>query len=183
MILKSSKTIRIGLDIDDVLSDFYGAYCRYFDTDNNPKMLIDNNITRNVHRVLRKDRDFWLNLEIKQLPNFVPELFCTKRINNKAWTKKWLQINDLPNRPVYQMFNQSGNKARMIKGRVDVFVDDSISNMIMMNLSGVPCLLMDTPNNQSWGPIGRIYTLNKNEIIDTYNLFMKTIFPNFKNLL
>ena len=181
MILKSSS--RIGLDIDDVLSDFYSAYCEYFDTDNNPKMLIDNIITRNVHRILRNDRNFWLNLKVKQMPNFIPELFCTKRINNKAWTKKWLQMNGFPNSPVYQMYLQSGNKARMIKGRVDVFIDDSISNMIKMNLSGVPCLLMDTPNNKDWGPIGRIYTLDKDEIMEIYELFMKTVFPNFKNLV
>ena len=92
-------------------------------------------------------------------------------------------MNGFPNSPVYQMYLQSGNKARMIKGRVDVFIDDSISNMIKMNLSGVPCLLMDTPNNRDWGPIGRIYTLDKDEIMEIYELFMKTVFPNFKNLV
>ena len=55
--------------------------------------------------------------------------------------------------------------------------------MIKMNISGVPCLLMDTPNNRDWGPIGRIYTLDKNEIMEIYELFMKTVFPNFKNLV
>ena len=30
--------LRIGLDIDDCLADFWGAYYKYFDTDNNPKM-------------------------------------------------------------------------------------------------------------------------------------------------
>jgi hypothetical protein len=82
------------------------------------------------------------------------------------------------------MYYQQGNKATMIKGRVDVFVDDSISNFIKLNLSGVPCLLIDQPDNQSWGPIGRIYSLNKEEILDAYNLFIDTgMFDNFKNLL
>lgn len=183
MIKTSFKSLRIGLDIDDVLADFKGAYCKYFDTDNNPKMLVNNTITRNVHRVLKDNKDFWINLELIQTPNFVPELFCTKRINNKRWTKQWLENNGFPNRPVYQMYSQSGNKATMIKGRVDVFIDDSISNMITMNMSGVPCLLMDTSYNEDWGPIGRIYTLDKDEILDTYYLFMDTVFPNFRNLL
>lgn len=181
MILKSSN-IRIGLDIDDVLSDFWESYCKYFNTDKNPKMLENYTITKNVERILKKDRDFWLGLHMKQFPNFNPTLFCTKRVNNKVWTKKWLAKYGY-NSPVYQMYIQSGNKANMIKGRVDVFVDDSVHNMITMNLSGIPCLLMDTPNNQDWGPIGRLYTLDKNDIIDTYNLFMETMFPIFKNLL
>lgn len=50
--------LRIGLDIDDCLADFWGAYCKYFDTDNNPKMLKDHIITRNVQQILSKDRDF-----------------------------------------------------------------------------------------------------------------------------
>lgn len=57
--------MRIGLDIDDCLADFWGAYCEYFDTDNNPKMLEDHIITRNVQRILKNDRDFWLNLKVK----------------------------------------------------------------------------------------------------------------------
>ena len=81
------------------------------------------------------------------------------------------------------MYNQSGNKATMIKGRVDVFVDDSISNMIKLNLSGVPCLLMDKEYNREWGPIGRIYSLDINEIYETYKLFINTVFKNFKQLL
>lgn len=52
-----------------------------------------------------------------------------------------------------------------------------------MNLSGLPCLLIDAPHNQSWGPIGRIYSLNIEEIEDVYELFIKTIFNNFRNLL
>ena len=43
--------MRIGLDIDDCLADFWGAYCKYFDTDNNPKMLEDHIITRNVQQI------------------------------------------------------------------------------------------------------------------------------------
>jgi hypothetical protein len=75
------------------------------------------------------------------------------------------------------------NKADFVKGRVDVFVDDSVSNFIKMNLAGVPCLLYDKEYNQDWGPIGRVYSLDKEEIEDTYRLFMDTVFHDFKNLL
>ena len=97
--------------------------------------------------------------------------------------KQYLEKHNFPNKPVYQVFYQHGNKADYVKGKVDVFVDDSISNFIKLNMSGVPCLLMDAKNNQSWGPIGRIYSLNFDEIEETYHLFKETMFPFFKELI
>lgn len=163
--------LRIGLDIDDCLADFWGAYCEYFDTKNNPKMLEDSMITKNVQNVLRHDRNFWLGLPVINFPDFVPELFCTKRVNNKNWTKEWLKINGFPDRPVYQMIYQHGNKADMIKGKVDVFVDDSWRNVKAMNEAGVPTLLLHTERN-SENPMYKVYSLSKDAIIESYG-FMK----------
>lgn len=163
--------MRIGLDIDDCLADFMGAYCKYFDTDNNPKMLEDAIITRNVQRVLSKDREFWLNLPVKNFIDFVPELYCTKRVNNKAWTKAWLKANGFPDRPVYQMYHQQGNKADMIKGRVDVFIDDSLTNVMKCNNSGVPALLFHTERSIDC-PLYKVYSLDRDAIIEAY-LFLK----------
>lgn len=171
--------MRIGLDLDGTVDDFWNPYIERF---GKPKK--ESEITRNVQQILSKDRNFWLSLPVLRTIDFIPELYCTKRVNPKQWTRKWLVENGFPNRPIYQMYYQHGNKATMIKGRVDVFVDDSISNFIKLNLSGVPCLLIDQPDNQEWGPIGRIFTLNKEEIIDAYNLLLDTgMFDNFKNLL
>lgn len=171
--------MRIGLDLDGTVDDFMNPYLERF---GKPKK--DSEITRNVQQILSKDRNFWLSLPVLRYIDFVPELYCTKRVNPKQWTRKWLVEHGFPNRPIYQMYYQHGNKANMIKGRVDVFVDDSVSNFIKLNLSGVPCLLIDQPDNQSWGPIGRIFTLNKQEIVDAYNLFIDTgMFDNFRNLL
>ena len=171
--------MRIGLDLDGTVDDFMNPYLERF---GKPKK--DTEITKNVQQILSKDRNFWLNLPVLRHIDFIPELYCTKRVNPKQWTRKWLIEHGFPNRPIYQMYYQHGNKANMIKGRVDVFVDDSISNFIKLNLSGVPCLLIDQPDNQEWGPIGRIFTLNKQEIIDAYNLFIDTgMFDNFRNLL
>ena len=153
--------MRIGLDLDGTVDDFMNPYLERF---GKPKK--DSEITRNVQQILSKDRNFWLSLPVLRYIDFVPELYCTKRVNPKQWTRKWLVEHGFPNRPIYQMYYQHGNKANMIKGRVDVFVDDSVSNFIKLNLSGVPCLLIDQPDNQSWGPIGRIFTLNKQEIVD-----------------
>ena len=171
--------MRIGLDLDGTVDDFMNPYLERFG-----KPRKDTEITKNVQQILSKDRDFWLSLPVLRHIDFIPELYCTKRVNPKQWTRKWLVEHGFPNRPIYQMYYQHGNKANMIKGRVDVFIDDSISNFIKLNLSGVPCLLVDQPDNQEWGPIGRIFTLNKEEIVDAYNLFIDTgMFDNFRNLL
>ena len=162
---------RIGLDIDDCLAGFWDAYCERFDTANNPHMLKDHIITRNVQQILSKERDFWLNLPVINRPDFIPELYCTKRVNNKALTREWLRRNGFPDRPIYQMVYQHGNKADMIKGKVDVFIDDSLSNVIKCQRSGVPALLYHTDRTVDF-PMFKVFSLNRTEIIDAY-LFMK----------
>jgi hypothetical protein len=170
------KRLKIGTDIDDVLAEFLETYLKRF---GNPKN--DWEITRNVQRVLIKDKDFWENLPVINTLNFIPELYCTKRVNSKVYTKNWLKKHNFPNKPIYQVICQTRNKADFIKGKVDVFIDDSITNFIQMNLAGVPCLLYNKKYNQHWGPIGRIYSLDYNEIEQAYVDFME-VFPNFKRL-
>lgn len=170
--------LRIGLDIDDTICKFYVPYLEKF---GNPKN--DYEITKNVQRVLSKDKDFWLNLPIANRPNFIPALYCTKRIHPKPWTKKYLELNELPIAPIYQVYCQQSSKASRIKGRVDIFIDDSISNFIDLNLNGIPCLLMDNEFNRNWGPIARIYSLDIDEIMNCYNLFVNTLFFNFSRLV
>ena len=50
------KKLKIGLDIDDTLLDFWTEYIKCF---GNPKE--DRVVTRNVYK-LRKNRNFWENL-------------------------------------------------------------------------------------------------------------------------
>lgn len=170
--------LRIGLDLDDTICDFLGSYLKKFGV---PKK--DSEITRNVSRKLVKDKDFWMNLPVIHRPNFTPKLYCTKRINPKSWSKQFLEVHDLPMAPIYQVLSQISSKAPRIKGRVDVFVDDSISNFIDLNLNGVPCLLIDGEHNRQWGPIGRIFSLDEEEIEECYNLFCCTMFNPFKELV
>lgn len=170
--------LRIGLDIDDTICAFYNPYLERFGTPHS-----DSEITRNVSRVLIKDKEFWLGLPITNRPDFCPALYCTKRVHPKEWTREFLVINGLPVMPIYQVYCQKSSKAPRIKGRVDVFIEDSISNFIDLNLNGIPCLLIDNEFNRSWGPVGRIFSLKEEEIVEAYNLFMATLFPCFKDLL
>lgn len=155
--------LKIGFDIDDTLAEFINTYFNRFGKPKN-----NSEITKNVFNVLRRDKNFWENLPVLNTLSFIPELYCTKRVNSKTYTKNWLKKNGFPMRPIYQMYYQKGNKADLIKGKVDVFIDDSISNVIQMNKAGVPCLLYDRPHNQNYDFVGRIYSLDYTEIEETY---------------
>lgn len=172
--------LRIGLDIDGTIADFDGGYLKRFGKWPN----YDWAITRNVEHILIKEREFWLGLPVLRRPNFTPKLYCSARVNKKIWTKKYLSDNKLPNSPLYQLPGYHISKAKTLKGRVDVFIEDSLKNFIDLNLHGIPCLLIDSPKNEEWGPICRIYSLDYNEIEDAYNLAVESdIFSNFKSLL
>ena len=178
-----SKNLKIGLDIDDTIADFFGSYKEYFNTNKYPSRLKDHNITKNVVRILKFDRNFWINLPIKNNITFIPELYCTARVSNKTWTKKWLQMHGFPDSPVYQIFGHGVNKAKYIKGKVDIFVDDSLTNFRLLNMAGVPCLLLDTDRNQSWEYDGRVYSLDRDEIIEKYFVFKNSVLPYFQELI
>lgn len=166
--------LKIGLDLDDTINFWWSEYIKMFGPPKN-----DYEIIKNLQRKLKKNKNFWINLPLKHYPDFEAELFCTKRIIPKAWSREYLIKHNIKVKPIYQQWYQYGKKSTLIKGRVDLFIDDSISNMIELNLAGIPCLLMDSENNQKWGSIGRIYSLNYSEIEQAYYKFME-IFPNFK---
>ena len=170
--------LRIGLDIDGTLADFESGYLNRF----KKWPTKDWAITRNVQNILIKERDFWLNLPVLRMPNFVPKLYCSARVNNKRWTKKYLKDNGFPDAFLYQIPGYKLSKYNTLKGRVDVYIEDSIKNFIDLNKKGLPCLLIDTPNNQDWGPIGRIYNLNYEEIEQAYFLFIEEILPYFNEI-
>lgn len=158
--------LRIALDLDDTIFDFISAFENIFpdiNWDNQP------DITKKVLS-LKYNKQFWENLPLLERPNFEPYIFCTKRINSKIYTRNCLKKYNLPIRPIYQMYIQSGNKADLIKGRCDVLIDDSISNVKMAINSGLPALLIDRPHNQNGDPVFRIYSLDIEEIRYAYEL-------------
>ena len=171
--------LKVSLDMDGVLVNFYDHYISKFGI---PKS--DLEITKKVMNVLIKDKEFWMTQPLINIPNFQPCCYCTSRIIPKQWIKQQLEINNLPKAPIYQVFGYTISKYSQIKrSGANLHIDDSLSVFIDLNTRGIPCLLLDSPNNQEWGPIGRIYSLNRDEIEDTYYLFINTMFPYFKELI
>ena len=166
--------------LDDTIFGFSEGYLKRFKRF--PKY--DWAITRNVTNILIHEREFWINLPVIRRPNFEPKLYCSSRVNRKAWTKKALEINDLPNSPLYQVPGYHIPKSRYIKGRVDVFIEDSPHQWKALNMAGIPCLLIDGKNNQEYGPILKIYSLDYNEIEDAYYLGKECgIFDDFSKFV
>ena len=164
--MNSFNKLRIALDLDDTVFGFFEAYQQRFPGEHN---MVNATITKNVNS-LRHDKQFWENLPLLEKPNFEPHIYATKRINSKTYTRNCLLKYGLPIKPIYQTVYQCGNKADIIKGRCDVLIDDSISNIQKAIASGLPALLIDRPHNQNGDPVFRIYSLDIEEIIWAYEL-------------
>lgn len=170
--------LKVSCDLDDTLIEFWNIYLDRFGT---PKS--DSEVTRNVVRKLKNDKEFWINLPLKNKINFIPKQFTTSRIIPKSWIKESLNRLGFPDAPVYQVLGYGISKAHHVKaGGCDVHIDDSLRVFKDLNSKGIPCLLLDTPYNQEWGPVGRIFNLDREEIEDCYHLFLKTLFPYFNEL-
>lgn len=156
--------LKIGLDLDDTIFGFMEAYLNIFKSPKSSK-----EIAKNVYN-LRKNKQFWENLPVINLPDFKPELICTKRINPKSYTKNALLKINITNIPIYQLYYYNSKKSKRIKGKCDVFIDDSVDNFIDLNNAGIPCLLIDSKWNSTFETPLRIYSLKYEEIEYTFNL-------------
>ena len=157
--------IRIALDLDDTIFDFLGAYQEVFPGERN---MISSNITKNVFK-LKKDKKFWENLPLLEMPNFEPCIYATKRINSKVYTRNCLSRHGLPIKPIYQMVYQYGNKVNIIKGHCDVLIDDSAFNCYQALQVGFPAILITRPHNINSDYPYRINKLDLDEILTVYN--------------
>ena len=156
--------IRIALDLDDTVFDFLGAYRKEFPGDKN---MVTSKINKNVLS-LRKNKQFWENLPLLEMPNFEPCIYATKRINSKIYTRNCLHRHGLPLKPIYQMACQFGNKVTIIKGHCDVLIDDSVFNCYQALEVGFPAILITRPHNMSSDYPYRINRLDLEEIMEVY---------------
>ena len=157
--------IRIALDLDDTVFDFLGAYQEAFPGERN---MINSNIDKNVFS-LRKNKKFWENLPLLEMPNFEPCIYATKRINSKTYTRNCLSRYGLPIKPIYQIYYQQGNKANIIKGHCDVLVDDSVFNCYQALKVGFPAILITRPHNVHSDYPYRVNKLDIEEIMEVYS--------------
>lgn len=161
--------INIYLDIDDVIFSWYESYALRFNTKVPKSWLSSNLIVKRLHE-LSKEKDFWLNLPVKNYPNFQPKGFVSARGIPKSWTVESLKKNNIPGRSNVHQVNWGMSKVELLKKlECDIFIDDKVLTFRECNKNGIFCLLMDAPHNQQIKTKYRIYDLDINNIIQKYD--------------
>lgn len=155
---------KIGLDIDEVLADWIGAWTERHGMQD-PVLFwnFDRDIKEKFQK-MKDDKDFWLSVKPKidprELP-FEPHCYITSRSIPVEWTEQWLQKHNFPAVPVYCVpFNQSKIEVAKQSG-IDWFVDDRYENFVELNNAGICTFLLDCEHNRRYD-VGfkRIYSLN-----------------------
>lgn len=160
-----NKKLKIALDCDDTIFVWRESHEKKFGC--RLSELSNEEITEQV-ALCKYDKEFWSNLPLLEAPDFIPEIYATKRINSKIYTRACLNKYKLPIRPIYQIYNQNDNKARIIKGHCDVLIDDSWFNVQQCLSSGVPALLITRYFNKDIKTPYRVDHLNYKEIEKKY---------------
>ena len=163
---QKSNLLKISVDLDDTIFLWRESHEKYFKCD--ISKMKDKDITAQVNS-LRLNKEFWSNLPLLERPDFEPCIYATKRVNLKSYTRANLQKYNLPIKPIYQIYTQEDNKARIIKGHCDVLIDDSWFNVQQCLNSGLPALLITRPHNNHIQTKYRIDRLNYKEIESKYN--------------
>jgi len=157
-------TKKIGLDIDGVLADFHGHFCKWTGVEYYDPTHWNDPIIRRKFDEVKVDPNFWATIPVLTPPSdikFEPHAYITTRSIDPAITEGWLHDNGFPHAPVYCVTKDNGSKVDFAKeSGVDYFVDDKFENFIDLTKAGVMCYLFDSPHNRQY-PVGhkRLYSL------------------------
>lgn len=167
--------MNVYLDIDDVIFDWHYDYARRFNCAvprRWPKKT--SNIMSKRLKILSDEKDFWMNLSIKNKPNFIPRGFVSARGINKDWTVASLRKHNIPGRSNVHQVHWGQSKVELLKSLdCDLFIDDKYETFKECNKNGIFCLLMDAPHNQHINTEYRIYTLDIETILSLWRKLRK----------
>lgn len=160
---------KIGLDIDDVLCDWVGAWAEKYNILLPTSWYFDYEIREKFKEMERQDEliEFYLGLQPKIKPEdlkFEPHAYVTSRPVSSEITMQWLEIYEFPLKPVYTV-ELGGSKVDAIKGAgIEIFVDDNYYNFVDLNKNGVCCFLFSAEHNKKFDA-GYKRISNLNELI------------------
>ena len=161
-------SFNIILDIDDVVLQWQEAYAERFNT-KIPKSFRSSNLIKRRLEILTKEKDFWMNLTIKNKPNFQPSGFISARGIPKSWTVASLKKNGIPGRSNVHQVHWGQSKIELLKQfGCDIFIDDKYETFKECHDNGIFCLLMDAPHNKRYKTKYRIYDLDIKNIINLW---------------
>jgi len=145
---------KIGLDIDDVLCDWCGAWAEKFNHPIPESWYFSYDVPDNFKSMNHEQlEDFYLNIPRKIDPKdipFEPHCYITARSIRPEVTMMWLEKNGFPTRPVYSVpFGESKiNVAK--KSGIDIFVDDRFDNFVELNKEDICTYLLTAPHNERY---------------------------------
>lgn len=163
--------INIYLDIDDVVADWVPTFCKRFNCPM-PTSWVNAHITSERLNEIRKEKDYWINLPVRHIPNFQPQGYLSARSVPKQWAYEFMKQNNIPGRCNINQVPWNVSKIDKLKEfGAHIFIDDKDETFLDCHKHGIFCLLMDTPWNQHIETEYRIFNLDINVIKQKYELW------------
>jgi len=159
---------RIGLDIDEVIADFVGAWMKRFNiNEDRPESYEHWMFSDERWDEVRNDKDFWMGVKPLIDPSelgFEPSIYITKRVCDPEITREWLEINNFPKAKIIHVQRGKTKVDACKSANLDVFVDDKFDTFVDLNNAGIFCYLMDKPHNNRYN-VGHMRIKSLKEII------------------
>lgn len=148
------------VDLDDCIFDFIGAYESRFGVKTSDYWNGDYNMGENL-KTLQQDKDFWVNMPVKNIPSFEVDYYVTARSIPVEWTQEAIQKNNLPKAKIYSLPWNVSKIDTLKQLDTDVMIDDKYETYKECLNAGIFCYLMNSPTNKHYD-VGhhRIYDLN-----------------------
>ena len=157
--------MKVFLDIDDVIFDWHKCYAKRFKCQV-PKRWSKSQVMKDRLKILSEEKSFWINLDVKNRPDFKPSGFVSARGIPKTWTEESLRINNIPGRSNVHQVHWGESKIDLLKSLgCNIFIDDKYETFKDCHKNNIFCLLMDAPHNRHINTPYRIYTLNIDNIL------------------
>lgn len=148
-------TPKIGLDIDEVICDWVGAWTKKYGIPVPKNWSFDPDLLEKFESLREKGEldDFYLGLQPLIKPEdipFEPHCYITSRPVSSEVTEKWLAFWGFPARPVFTTTKELSKVDIAKREGIEIFIDDNFSNFSELNKAGVCCFLMDAAHNQRY---------------------------------
>lgn len=148
------STPKIGLDIDEVICDWVGAWSEKFGYVIPENWHFSYENKEHFKSFTPEElNEFYFNIPPKIKPSdipFEPHCYITSRSVPIELTEAWIQKNGFPTVPVYSVdFGKSKVDVAKQSG-IDWFVDDRYDNFVELNNAGICTFLMDAYHNQRY---------------------------------
>lgn len=153
--LPYEKSIKIGLDVDEVLADWLGYWTELLGIDRPTSWHFDPGLLDKFEALESEGKLEGLYLGLKPLVRpedipFEPHCYITSRPVPSRVTEKWLSIYGFPARPVFTVSPGNSKVDIALEQGLDIFVDDAYHNFASLNKAGVFTYLMDAPHNRRY---------------------------------